>query len=453
MRRGDRATEPRPSWIRRTRHHPARAVLARRIALHRAPIRRPGLLSRLGPGLITGASDDDPSGIATYSQAGAQFGFAMCWVMLFTFPLMAAIQEISARIGRVTGHGIAGNIRAHYPTWLLRIIVALLLVANLINLAADLGAMGDALALLVGGPPRLWVVGFALACAWLEVFSRYERYVALLKWTSLSLLAYVATALAVDVPWGEVARHTLLPSFLWREDYVVAIVAVLGTTITPYCFFWQSSQEAEDERVDPHAHPLLQAPEEAPAELSRMRLDTVVGMGYSNLISLFIIVTTGATLHVQGITDIQTSSQAAEALRPIAGPFTFVVFAAGIVGIGMLAVPVLAGSCAYALGEALDWPTGLGRAPLDARAFYATIAIATLLGIGGNFVGLDPMKALFWAAVVNGVVAVPLMAMMMVMATSPAIMGRFVLPPVLRTMGWLCTAVVAVAVGVMLVLW
>ncbi len=365
------------------RHRDLFHTLAGRIALHRAPI--PGRrkwLDKLGPGLITGASDDDPSGIATYAQAGAQFGFGLCWVMLFAFPLMAAIQEISARIGRVTGRGIAGNIRAHYPAWLLRGIVALLLIANIINLAADLGAMGDALALLIGGPTQLYVLLFALFCAALEVFSRYERYVAVLKWTSVSLLSYVAVALVVRVPWGQVIYHTLVPHFEWRTEYVVAIVAVLGTTITPYCFFWQSSQEAEDERVDPHGHTLLDAPDDAPAQIGRIRFDTYLGMGYSNLISLFIIVSTAATLHGQGITDIQTSAQAAEALRPIAGVFSFVLFAAGIIGIGLLAVPVLAGSGAYALGEALDWPTGLGRRPLDAKAFYGTIVVSTLVGVG-----------------------------------------------------------------------
>jgi len=426
-------------------------TLAARIALHRAPIpgRRGGLLGRLGPGLITGASDDDPSGIATYTQAGAQFGLSMCWVMLFTFPLMAAIQEISARIGRVTGHGIAGNIRAHYPPWLLRGIVALLLVANTINLGADLGAMGDATRLLLGGPAGLYVVGFATFCAVLEVFSSYDRYVRALKWASLSLFAYVAVAFAVHVSWLDVLRHTLVPTLSWQTDYVVTIVAVLGTTITPYCFFWQSSQEAEDERIDPHAHALLDAPDEAPAQIGRIRWDTYVGMGYSNLISLFIIIATAATLNAHGVTDIQTSAQAVEALRPISGPLSAVVFAAGIIGIGLLAVPVLAGSGAYALGEALGWPTGLSRRPLDAKAFYGAIVISTLIGIAINFVGLDPIRALFWTAVINGVIAVPLMAVMMVMAMDRRVMGRFVLPRPLWALGWLCTLALAAAVAVM----
>ena len=415
--------------------------------------RRRGWLALLGPGLITGASDDDPSGIATYSQAGAAFGFAMCWVMLFTFPLMAAIQEISARIGRVTGQGIAGNIRAHYPRWLGTAIVSLLLIANVLNLGADLGAMGDALALLIGGSSHLYVVIFAVGCVLLEVWSRYHNYVSILKWTSFTLFAYVATALTVSVPWSLVAWDTFVPNFSFQTDYVVAIVAVLGTTITPYCFFWQSSQEAEDERVDPLAHALIEAPEEAHSQIARMRIDTYVGMGYSNLISWFIIVTTAATLNAHGITNIATSAQAAEALRPIAGQFTFLVFSAGIISIGLLAIPVLAGSSAYALGEALGWTTGLGREPMDAKAFYGAIAAATLIGIGLNFVGLDPIKALFWCAVINGVVAVPLMVVMMIMAMQPKVMGQFVLPWPLRAMGWLCTGVMAVAVAIMFITW
>jgi len=430
-------------------------VLAARIARRRAArgTAHKGLLGRLGPGLITGASDDDPSGIATYSQTGAQFGYAMCWVILFCFPLMVAIQEISARMGRVTGQGIAGNIRAHYSRWLLYPIIGLLLVANMINLGADLGAMAAAVNLLIGGPVGLYVVGFAVGCTWLEVFSRYQRYVSILKWGSFVLLAYVAVAFAVHVPWGTVLWRTLVPNFSLNTDYVVTVVAVLGTTITPYCFFWQASQEAEDKRIDPTAHALIDAPEQAPVEISRMRFDTYIGMGYSNVISLFIIVATAATLNAHGIKDIQTSAQAAEALRPIAGVFTFALFAAGIIGIGLLAVPVLAGSGAYAIGEALGWTTGLDRQPLDAKAFYGTIAVSTLIGIGINFVGVDPIRALFWSAVINGVVAAPLMAIIMLMAMRRDVMGRFVLPRALWAMGWLCTGTMAVVVAIMFATW
>jgi NRAMP (natural resistance-associated macrophage protein)-like metal ion transporter len=441
-----------------TELHPSgnlKLPLAARVAYHWRP-RRPrgrGLLALLGPGLITGASDDDPSGIATYSQVGAQFGLSMTWVMLFTWPLMAAIQEISARIGRVTGHGIAGNIRLHYPRWLLLAIVFLLLGANILNLGADLGAMGEAVRLLIGGSARLYVVLFAVTCALLEVFLRYERYVSILKWTSATLFAYVATAFAVEVPWYQVVQSTFLPSVVWQKSYVVSIVAVLGTTITPYCFFWQSSEEAEDEEIDPAAHPLQEAPAEAPAQIRRIRVDTYLGMGFSNLISWFIIVTAAATLNAHGVTDIKTSAQAAEALRPIAGEFAFAVFAAGIVGIGLLAVPVLAGSAAYALGEALEWPTGLSRPPRDAKAFYGTIAIATLVGILVNFIDVDPIKALFWAAVLNGVVAVPLMIVIMLMAMQKRVMDGFTLPRPLWAMGWICTAAMTVAVVAMFATW
>jgi NRAMP (natural resistance-associated macrophage protein)-like metal ion transporter len=431
---------------------PAELPLAVRVAHHRSPRRRPGggLLALFGPGLITGASDDDPSGIATFSQVGAQFGYGLAWTLLFSYPLMTSIQEISARIGRVTGKGIASNIRTHYPRWLLHGIVALLLTANIINLGADLGAMGDALRLLIGGPAHLYVVCFAGLCAALEIFSRYERYVAILKWTALSLFAYVATVLVVRVPWGSVVWHTLVPHIAWQRDAAVSIVAVLGTTISPYCFFWQSSQEAEDERVSPEARPLKQAPQQAPREIRRIRLDTYLGMGFSNLISLFIVITTGATLNAHGITDVNTSAQAAKALQPIAGEFASVVFAAGIIGTGMLAVPVLAGSAAYALGESLDWTTGLGRPPLDAKAFYATVAVATVIGTLINFVHIDPMKALFWSAVLNGVIAVPLMVVMMLLACQKRVMGRFTLPRPLRLMGWLSTGVMGASVAVML---
>jgi NRAMP (natural resistance-associated macrophage protein)-like metal ion transporter len=433
---------PRPAMSiahRRTRR-PARAA-------------RRGVLALLGPGLITGASDDDPSGIATYSQVGAQSGFALTWLLLFSWPLMAAIQEISARIGRVTGCGIAGNLRRHYPASLVRAIVVLLLLANIINLGADLGAMAEALRLLVGGSAHLYVLGFAALCAGLEIFLRYERYVRILKWGTLSLFAYVATVLVVDVPWPEALRGILLPSLSWRSQDIVAIVAVLGTTISPYLFFWQSSQEAEDERTDPAAMPLVKAPGDGPAELRRIRTDTYVGMAFSNLISLFIMVTAGATLHRSGVTEIASSAQAAEALRPLAGDLAFAVFAAGIIGSGMLAVPVLAGSAAYAVGEALGWPVGLGRKPLEARAFYATVAAATLTGVGFNLVAIDPIKALFWSAVLNGIVAVPLMAMMMVMTRQPKVMGKFTLSWPLSVMGWLTTAIMAGTVAAMAATW
>lgn len=407
--------------------------------------RRPRLRDVMGPGLITGASDDDPSGIATYSQAGARYGYALGWVLLLTYPLMCAIQQVSAEIGRVTGRGLAGNMRLHSPVWLLRGLVGLLVVANVINIGADLGAMAASLNLLVPGPMLLYVAGFAIVSVLLEVFLRYSRYVTVLKWLTLSLFAYVATVFIVQVPWRDVALGLVLPNVSWSSDYLTVIVAVLGTTISPYLFFWQAGQEVEDEREMAGARPLLRAPEQAEDEFARIRLDTYVGMGFSNLIALFIVITTAATLHTHGVTDIQTSSQAAEALRPIAGRFAFVVFAIGIIGTGLLALPVLAGSAAYALGEAMGWHVGLGRRPGRAKLFYLTIAVATVAGALLNFTALDPVKALFWSAVVNGVVAVPVMVTMMILASRRDVMGPYTLGPTLRTFGWLATAAMLVA--------
>jgi len=369
--------------------------------------------------------------------------------MLVTWPLMAAIQEISARIGRVTGKGIAGNIREHYSRALLYPIVGMLLVANIINLGADLGAMGDAVRLLIGGRAETYVVAFAVICAGLEVFSSYERYVRILKWLTLGLFAYVATVLVVEVRWGEVAYRTVVPQFLWQRDYALTIVAVLGTTISPYLFFWQASEEAEEERVDPEAKPLIEAPRQAPREIRRIEIDTYLGMGLSNLIALCIIITTAATLHQQGLTDIQSSEQAASALKPIAGELAALLFTLGIVGTGLLAIPVLAGSGAYALAETMGWPAGLGRQPRDAKAFYTTIVVGTLIGVAFNFVHIDPIKALFITAVINGVAAVPLMVVMMVMTRQSRVMGQFTLPRWLQIVGWISTAAMALAVATM----
>ncbi len=407
--------------------------------------KKTSLLKVLGPGLIAGASDDDPSGIATYSQAGAQFGYGLTWTLLLTYPLMAAIQEISARIGRVTGFGIAGNIRRNYPRWLLCPLVGLVVVANVINLGADLGAMGAGVKLLIGGPAMVYVAAFGVASVLLEVFMGYSKYVAVLKWLSLSLLAYAATAFIVGVSWSKVALYTFVPHITWKAEYFVTVVAVFGTTISPYLFFWQAEEEVEDQQEQPDAEPLAQAPEQAREEIRRIEIDTYFGMGISNLVALFIIVTTAATLNVHGITDIKSSADAAQALRPLAGDFAFAVFAAGIIGTGLLALPVLAGSAAYALGEALNWPVGLARQWYQARAFYGTIAVATALGVAMNYLPIDPMKALFWSAVINGVAAVPIMATMMLIATRKKVMGSFTLPLALRLLGWIATAVMALA--------
>jgi NRAMP (natural resistance-associated macrophage protein)-like metal ion transporter len=432
---------------------PPDAVLAKTISDEIKQPERPKLLDVMGPGLITGASDDDPSGIATYSQAGAQFGYGLGWTLLFTYPLMCAIQLISAQIGRVTGRGLAGNLRRYCPAWLLYGTVALLVVANVINIGADLGAMGAALKLMIGGPAPLYIAGFAVLTVLLEVFTRYSRYVSVLKWLTLSLFAYVGTVFVVGVPWGTVAFSLVVPHVSLDGDSLTVVVAILGTTISPYLFFWQAEEEVEDEQENPAAAPLNEAPEQAPRELERMRLDTFVGMGFSNLVALFIMLTTAATLHAHGVTDIETSSQAAEALRPIAGPFAFYVFAAGIIGTGLLTLPVLAGSAAYAVGEAMRWPVGLSKVAGKAKAFYGTIAAATFVGALLNFTSLDPIKALFWSAVVNGVVAVPVMAAMMVMASRRQVMGAFVLGRGLRIWGWLATAVMLLAAIGMFATW
>jgi NRAMP (natural resistance-associated macrophage protein)-like metal ion transporter len=409
------------------------------------------LLRVLGPGLITGASDDDPSGIATYSQAGAQLGFSITWTMLLTYPLMSVIQEISGRIGRTTGAGIARNIRKHYPNWLLQSLVALLLLANTINIGADLGAMADAVKLLVGGPHLLYVVVLGLLCAVLQIFMQYTRYVSVLKWLTLALFAYFGTVLAVEIPWTEAARGFLIPTLNADPAFWATVVAILGTTISPYLFFWQASQEAEDTKEEPERKPLIKAPRQAPDAIERIRLDTYVGMAFSNLVALAIMVTTAATLHAAGIHWVESAAQAAAALKPVAGELAFVIFALGIVGTGLLAVPVLAGSAAYALGEARKWPVGLARQPKRARAFYATIALATLLGIAMNFSPIEPFEALYWAAVLNGIVAVPVMAMMMLISTNRQIMGKFTVGRAMCAVGWTATAVMGVAVAAMAV--
>ena len=402
-------------------------------------------LKKLGPGLITGAADDDPSGIATYSPAGAQFGFNMLWTLLLTYPLMVGIQIISAQIGRVSGHGLATNIRRHYPGWLLYGVVSLLLIANDINIAADVAAMGDAVKLLIGGPARLYALGFGLLSLLLQILVPYRRYVRVLKWLTLALLAYVGVVFAVHMPWSEVASKTVLPQMSWKRDYITNVVAIFGTTISPYLFFWQASQEVENQTADPLAKPLKYAPEQAADNLRRIKIDTCTGMGFSNLVAFFIVLTTAATLNAHGLTDIQTTAQAASALRPIAGEFGFLLFAAGIIGTGLLAVPVLAGSAAYAMAGAFRWKNSLEAKPAAAKQFYGIIAVSTLLGVALCFTPVDPIRALYWSAVINGVMSVPIMTIMMAMASRADIMQRFVIGRGLKILGWLCTAMMALA--------
>jgi len=409
------------------------------------------LLLKLGPGLITGASDDDPSGIATYSQVGAQFGYGMLWTMLFSYPLMAAIQEISARIGRVTGAGIAGNIRRHYSKTVLYGVVSLLLIANVFNLGADIGAMAAAAKLFSPGPEWLYVVLSGGMSLLLQIMIPYTKYVKYLKWLTLALFSYVATAIVVGEPTRQAIHATVLPSLSFQSTYFTALIAVLGTTISPYLFFWQASQEVEEVTVHVDEKPLKQAPWQAPAHFRRIKFDTYLGMAFSNVVAFFIILTAAATLHARGISDIQTADQAALALKPLAGRFTFLLFAAGIVGTGLLAVPVLAGSAAYGVSEAFQWTASMQKKPRQAMRFYGTIGIATLIGLVLNFIHLSPIKALFWSAILNGIVAAPVMAFMMILTHNPKVMGKFTLPPYLRFAGWFATAVMlSAALGMIL---
>lgn len=405
---------------------------------------KPRLLGLFGPGLITGAADDDPSGIATYTQAGAQVGFGLLWLMPLAYPLMAVTQEVSARLGRTTGHGLAGNIRRYYPPWVAQSCIALLLIANMVNLGADLGAMGDVVHMLVGGFRGAYIVGFGLICVALQVLLQYTRYVTVLKWLTLSLLAYFATLAIVTIDWGDVLHGLVVPNWDFSKDYLSLVIAVIGTTISPYMFFWQSSQEAEDQREQPLRQKLTVAPEQAPAAYERIRLDTWVGMALSNLVALSIMVTAGATLHAAGKTDVDSAQLAAEALRPLAGEAASLIFALGIVGTGMMAVPVLAGSAAYAIGEALRWPVGLARKPRAARAFYGTLVVATAGGTIMNFLPVDPIRALYWSAVINGVIAAPIIVVMMKLASDRRVMKHFVLGRWLRVVGWLAALVMAV---------
>lgn len=405
-------------------------------------------LQSLGPGLITGAADDDPSGIATYSQAGAQFGFAMLWTVVITLPLMAAIQIISARVGYVTRQGLVANIRQAYPRWVLVTTVTLLVVANTLNIAADLAAMAEALRLLLGGSAHVYTVSFGMLCLLLQVFLPYRLYVRGLKWLTLALLAYVAVALSIPLHWGDVLRAVVYPRLTLDNAALLMVVALFGTTISPYLFFWQAAQEMEDQRGGP-AHSL----QEVKHHLRRIKFDTILGMSFSNLIAFFVILSTAATLHVAGITHIETSAQAAEALRPVAGDLTFLLFSLGIIGTGMLAVPVLAGSAGYAVAEAFQWQGSL-HARLgqnEGRGFYGVIAFATLGGVFLCFTPADPVQELFWSAVLNGVIAVPIMVVMMLLATRRDTMGEHAIGRRLRALGWLATAAMAATVVAMLV--
>jgi NRAMP (natural resistance-associated macrophage protein)-like metal ion transporter len=409
------------------------------------------VFKRFGPGLITGAADDDPSGIATYSQAGAQFGLNMLWTVVLTYPLMAAVQSVCARIGRVTGQGLAANMERIFPRPVVGCLVALLFIANTVNVGADLAAMGAAGRLVTGFDAHALTVAFAIASLLLQVFIPYHVYVRYLKWLTLALFAYVGVVFAVRIDWSAVLASTFVPHLALSSAALTTIVAVFGTTISPYLFFWQASEEVEDEEADADARPLVEKPEQAASELKRIRWDTYVGMAFSNLIAFFIILTTAVTLFRSGHTDIQTSADAAAALRPIAGDFAFLLFTLGIVGTGLLATPVLAGSAAYALSEASGWTFGLEKKWRDAPAFYTVILSSVVIGLGIDYAPIDPIKALFWSAVVNGVIAVPIMIATMTVASRRQEMGDFVATTSQRWLGWGATAVMALAALAMLV--
>jgi NRAMP (natural resistance-associated macrophage protein)-like metal ion transporter len=387
-----------------------------------------------------------PAASRPYSQAGAQFGYALTWTMVYSLPLMIAVQMISARIGRVTGRGLAGVLRLYYPNWLLQGAVGLLLIANTINLGADLGAMADALNLLAPAPNWIYVIGFGSLCIAMQVLFSYARYVSILKWLTLSLFAYVVTLTVVHVDWPTMAFQGIVPRFIWDDNFLPTVVAVFGTTISPYLFFWQSSEEAEDVRHYPEREKLMSAPQQSESALQRIGIDTMIGMSFSNTIAIAIMTVAAGTFYVNGVHDIETSAQAAKALEPLAGHLAAFIFTLGILGTGLLAVPVLAGSAAYAVGEALRWRVGFGRQVQEAKAFYGTVVLATLVGMIINFSAISPIKALFWSAVLNGIVAVPIMIVMMLMAARKDILGDFAVKGWLRILGWIATALMVVCV-------
>jgi NRAMP (natural resistance-associated macrophage protein)-like metal ion transporter len=423
--------------------------LSQRIA---KPFQLRHLMRRLGPGVITGAADDDPSGIATYSQIGAQFGYSLGWTVVLTTPLMAAVQEIAARLGRVTGAGLGSAMRNNVPRRLIGAIICALVVANIFNLGADIGAMADACRLLIGGPVQVYAVLIAVFCAGCEIYLAYKRYVVILKWLTLALFAYVALLFVVHLPLHEALAGALLPRTGLTRAALTALVAALGTTISPYLFFWQASEEAEDEHAEADSRPLRDHAEDAPAQTRRIRLDTYAGMIFSNMIALAIMFGTAATLHTTGHTNIQSAADAATALKPIAGPFAAAIFSLGIIGTGLLAVPVLAGSAAYAVGEAYAWTVGLSYRALEARLFYGFIALATAIGAGIVFLPFSPMKALFWSAVINGAVSAPMIALMVYLGSRRAVMGTLTLPWSLKILGIFTALLMGICTVAMLAL-
>jgi NRAMP (natural resistance-associated macrophage protein)-like metal ion transporter len=406
-------------------------------------------IEELGPGLVTGAADDDPSGIATYSQAGAQFGYGLLWTMVLTYPLMSAVQLVSAHVGRVTGTGLANNLVSSFPKRVVGLLIGILVITNTINIGADLSAMAASASLVAGGGEHVFVIVFAIVSTLLQLYVPYRQYARILKWLTLTLFAYVGVVLLVHIDWPEALLGLVWPRNLGSAA-LLTIVAVFGTTISPYLFFWQSAQEAED-LIASKRRSIRQAPRSAREQSQRMRVDTLVGVVFSNLIAIAIIMATAATLHVQGITQIKSAAEAANALRPLAGPFAFGLFAVGIIGTGFLAVPVLAGSAAFAVAEVFGWKEGLEYQPRQAAGFYAIIVAATIMGVLIDWSPLDPIRALFWSAVLNGLAAVPLMMAMMIVVSRHQVMGRFTASRSLLLFGWAATLVMAAAAAAMLV--
>lgn len=408
----------------------------------------PGRLHRffaeLGPGLITGAADDDPSGISTYSVAGAAFGFSQLWTALFSFPLMAAVQLMCARLGMVTGRGLAGVIRHRYPRWVLWGACLLLVVANTVNIAADLGGMAAAMEMMTGVRAVVWQPLFAALIVVLMIWSSYKHIARIFKWLTLVLFAYLAAAFLAHPPWGEVLRATVMPRIEWNANYLATFIAILGTTISPYLFFWQAAQEVEEERA--HGRRTVQARRGATdEELHAARTDVLFGMAFAGVVMYFIILTTGATLYATGQRDIETARQAAEALRPLAGNAAYLLFTLGLVGTGMLGVPVLAGSAAYAIAEAMHWRGSLDDRPRAAAKFYAVLSIAVLAGLALDYFGFNAVRMLFWAAVVNGVLAPPLVVLIVLLTSDKKVMGARTNPPLLKWLGWLTAALMTAA--------
>lgn len=404
------------------------------------------LLKVLGPGFITGASDDDPSGIGTYAQTGAMFGYNQLWTALFSLPFMTVVQEMCGRIGMVTGTGLAGVLKIHYTRKVLYIAVGILFIANTINIGADLGAMAASAQLILGIPFWVWLLIITAATILLEVFVSYPAYARLLKYLTLSLFAYIVTVFVIKQDWMHILSRTIIPSFTFNKDYLLNIVALLGTTISPYLFFWQADEEVEEE-IEHHQLRAMGkgVPRITKRDIREMRLDTIVGMLFSNIVMFFIIVTTASTLGAHGIKDIQTADQAASALRPFAGDFAFLLFALGIIGTGLLAVPILAGSASYAISEAFNLKEGLSKRFTQAHGFYAIIAFATLLGFLINFTSIKPFTLLYYTAILNGIAAPPLLILIMLTANNSKIMGKYTNNRTVNILGWVITGVMSLA--------